>query len=117
MFGIDEGGHAAELLRLRDDLQRQRGLARRLRAEDLDDAAARHAADAERVVDADRAGGDGIDRLNGALLAEAHDRALAELLFDLADGQLHGLEPFLVLAIVAVGSVHCWRHAAPRSGN
>ena len=56
VLGVDERRHAAELLRLRDDLQRQRRLARRLRPEDLDDAAARHAADAERVVDADGAG-------------------------------------------------------------
>ena len=52
----------------------------RLRSEDFNDAAARHAADAERVVDADGPGGDGIDRLDGAFLAQAHDRALAELL-------------------------------------
>ena len=41
VFGVDERGHAAGLLRLRDDLQRQRRLARRFRPEDLDDAAAR----------------------------------------------------------------------------
>ena len=66
VLGVDERRHAAELLRLGDDLQRQRRLARRFRAEDLDDAAARHAADAERVVDADRAGGDGVDRRESA---------------------------------------------------
>ena len=92
MLGVDERRHAAELLRLGDDLQRQRGLAGRLRPEDLDDAAARHAADAERVVDADGAGGNGVDRLDGAFLAEAHDRALAELLLDLADGQFDGFQ-------------------------
>ena len=52
VFGIDERRHPAQLLRFRDDLQRQRRLARRLGPEDLDDAAARHAADAEREVDA-----------------------------------------------------------------
>ena len=97
VLGVDERRHAAELLRFGDDLQRQRRLARRLRSEDLDDAAARHAADAERVVDADGAGRNGVDRLDGALLAEPHDRALAELLFDLADGQLDGLDAFAVL--------------------
>ena len=30
--------------------------------------------------------------VDGVLLAEAHDRALAELLLDLADGQLDGLQ-------------------------
>ena len=64
VLGVDERRHAAELLRFGDHLQRQRRLAGRLRSEDLDDAAARHAADAERVVDADGAGGDGVDRLD-----------------------------------------------------
>ena len=56
-------------------------------------------ADAEREVDADGSSGNGFDRLNGALLSEAHDRTLAELLFDLTDGQIHGLEALPVLAI------------------
>ena len=86
--------------------KRQRGLARRFRAVNLDHAAARHAADAERVVDADRAGGDGLDGANPTLLAQAHDRAFAELLFDLADGQLEGLDAFF--DVVAFG-----RHGAP----
>ena len=102
MLGVHERGHAAELLGLGNHLQRQRRLARRLRPEDLDDAAARHAAHAERVVDADRAGGNGVDRLDRALLAQPHDRALAELLFDLADGQLDRLGALAVLAVVSV---------------
>ena len=106
VLGVDERRHAAQLLRFGDDLQRQRRLARRLGPEDLDDAAARHAADAERVVDADGAGRNGVDRLDGALLAEAHDRTLAELLLDLADRELDGLEAFLVLG---------WGAGLPRS--
>jgi hypothetical protein len=51
VLGVDERADAARLLRLGDHVQRERRLARRLRAEDLDDAAARHAADAERVVE------------------------------------------------------------------
>ena len=42
--------------------RRERRLARGLRAEDLDDAAAREAADAERRVDGERAGRDDRDR-------------------------------------------------------
>jgi hypothetical protein len=91
VLGVHERGHASELLAFGDDLQGQRRLARRFRSEDFDDAAARHAPDAERVVDADGAGGDEVDRLDGAFLAQAHDGALAELLLDLAHGQLHGL--------------------------
>ena len=58
VLGVDEGAHAARALRLGDRVQRQRRLARRLGAVDLDDAAARQAADAEREVEADRAGRD-----------------------------------------------------------
>ena len=55
---VDVGSDAAGLLHLRDDLQAQRGLARRLGPVDLDDAAARQAADAQRDVEAERAGRD-----------------------------------------------------------
>ena len=55
MLGIDEAANAAALLRLGDDMQRERGLAGRFRAVNLDDAAARQPADAERDVEAERA--------------------------------------------------------------
>ena len=55
VLGVDEGRHAAAALHLRDRVQRERGLAARLRAEDLDDAPARIAADAEREIEARRA--------------------------------------------------------------
>ena len=84
VLGVDEGRGAAELLRLGDDLQRQRGLAGGLRPVDLDHAAARQAADAERDIEAQRAGGDDLDIVAWPRIAQAHDRALAELLFDLA---------------------------------
>src|SRR5216684_7958923 len=100
MLRIHERGDAAKLLRFRNDLQRQRRLARRLRAEDLDDAPARHAADAERVVDADGAGRNRVDRLNRALLAEAHDRSLAKLLFDLADREFDRFKALAILTVV-----------------
>jgi hypothetical protein len=93
-------------------LERQRRLARRLRAVDLDDAAARDAADAEGVVDADRAGGDGLHGDAGAVLAEAHDRALAELLFNLADGDIEGLVAFLQIFERHVVSFGCEGHPA-----
>ena len=85
MLGVDERGGAADALRLGDDLQRQRGLARGLRTVDLDDAAARQAADAERDVQPERAGRHRFDVVVRAGIAQAHDRALAELLFDLAE--------------------------------
>jgi hypothetical protein len=95
VFRVDERRHAALLLGLGDDLQRQRRLAGRFRPEDFDDAAARHAADAERVVDADGAGRNRFNRGDDIVLAEAHDRAFAELLFDLADRCVERFHPFL----------------------
>ena len=87
MFGVDEGRQPARLLRLRDDVQRQRRLARGLGTEDLDDAAARNAADAQRDVDADRSGG---NRADGGefLRSQAHDRAFTKLPLDLRQGSL-----------------------------
>ena len=88
MLGVDKGAHAAALLRFRDTLERERGLARGLRPVDFDHATARQSAHAERQVEPQRAGRNhrevGFDRL----LAELHDRTLAELLFDLAKGQI-----------------------------
>ena len=56
-----------------------------------------HAADAEGIIEADRPGGDGGNGGDGVFLAQAHDRAFAELLLDLADGHLDGLEAFAVV--------------------
>ena len=91
VLGVDEGRGAALLLHLRDHRQRERGLARGFRTVDLDDAAARQPADAERDVQAERAGRHHLDVLRHLVLAQAHDRALAELLFDLGQGRLQGL--------------------------
>ena len=90
VLGVDERAHAAELLRLGDDVVDERRLARGLRAEDLDDAPARHAADAEREVQRQRARGDRLDLDLGALVAHPHDGALAELALDLGQGALQG---------------------------
>src|SRR6185295_15731082 len=61
VLSVHECRGAAGALRLGDHLQRKRRLARGFRSEDLDDAPAWDAADAERVVDADRARGDDVD--------------------------------------------------------
>ena len=65
VLGVDERAHAAELLRLGDHVVDERRLAGGLRAEDLDDAPARHAADAEREVERQRARGDRVDLAPG----------------------------------------------------
>src|SRR3954468_710781 len=106
MFGVYERGDAAGLLRLRNHLQRQRRLARRLRSEDLDHAAARHTADPERVIEAHGAGRDGGDLRDDVFPAEAHDRPLAELLFNLADGQLNRLRALAVVTLVVCRCCH-----------
>src|SRR5262245_10887058 len=88
VLGVDEGGDAAPLLRLGDQLERERRLSGRLRTVDLDHPSARDAADAERDVEPERAGRQRRDVLGEGLLAQLHDRALAELLLDLADGEV-----------------------------
>ncbi len=90
MLGVDERAHATELLGLSQDVVDKRRLARGLRAEDLDDAPSRHAADAQRQVERQCAGGDGVDLDLSALVAHAHDRALAELALDLRQRALQG---------------------------
>src|SRR5207249_11241596 len=59
VFGVDEGRDPALALRLRDDVQADRCLARSLRPEDLDDPPTRYAADAERDVERQRPRGSG----------------------------------------------------------
>ena len=83
MLGVDEGADAALLLGFGHGVQRQRRLARAFRPVDLDDAAVRQAADAERDVEAERAGRNGLDLDDLLVRAEPHDRALAESAFDL----------------------------------
>ena len=82
MLGVDEGGDPAVPLRLRHDVQRQRGLTGRLRTVDLHDPPPRHTADAEREVHSERTRGDHFG-LHESRIAHLHDRALAELTLDL----------------------------------
>ncbi len=71
-------------------VQRQRRLARAFRAINFNDAALGQAANAERDVERQRAGGDRFD-LDHRLLAQAHDRAFAEGLVDLLQSGCQGL--------------------------
>ena len=90
VLGVDERADPAAALGLGDHVVDERRLARGLRAEDLDDAAAREPADAEREVERERAGRDRPDRHLGAV-AHLHDRPLAELALDLPE---RGVESF-----------------------
>ncbi|MNY50025.1 hypothetical protein D3C86_1854980 [compost metagenome] len=64
MFGVDEGGHAALLLDFGHGVQGERRLARGFRAEHLDHPPDRQAADAQRHVQAQRAGRDALDLIH-----------------------------------------------------
>ena len=97
VLGVDEGRDPAGLLRVRDRVQGQGRLAAALRAVDLDDPAARQAADAQRGVECDGSGGDHLYRRPG-VIAEPHDRAPAELPFDLGEGGIEGLLPVAAFA-------------------
>ena len=66
VLGVDEGRRAAQLLRLRNDMQRDGRLTGGLGSIDLHDPAARDAAHAERIVQLDAAGGDDRNRDLGA---------------------------------------------------
>ena len=88
--GVDERRDAPQLLRAGHRVQRDGGLARRLRAVDLDDAPARQPPDAERDVERDRPGGDHLQR-RADLVAESHHRALAELLVDVGERSIQSL--------------------------
>src|SRR5690606_11823928 len=82
---VDEACDSAVALSVGDRVQRECRLARRLRAVDLDDTAARQPTDSESNVECDRTSGD--ERDGRALLtAEPHDGALAELAVDLGEG-------------------------------
>ena len=61
VLDVDERREAAALLGLGDDGERQRRLAGRFRAVNFHDAAAREAADAERAIDQNVAGGNDVD--------------------------------------------------------
>jgi len=100
MLGIHKSRHSAKLLSFSNHLQRQRRLARRLGAEDLHDAPARDAAHTECEVDADSARRNGVDWLDGALLAEAHDRPFAKLLLDLGKRKVDGFGLLAILVTV-----------------
>ena len=113
VLGVDEGADAAAALRLGDHVVDERRLARRLRAEDLDDAAARQPADAEREVERERARRDGADRHRGPV-AHLHHRALAELPLDLPERDVECL--FAIHRISLLDSETTFENLVPRPG-
>src|SRR6185436_11770189 len=73
------------------DVQGQGRLAGRLRSVDLDHATAGQAADTEREIEPERPGGDHVDLAVDRILAQPHDRPLAELLVDRSEREVDGL--------------------------
>jgi len=92
VLGVDERADPAAALRLGDDVVDEGGLARGLRAEDLDDAAARQPADAEGEVERELTRGDGADR-DLRPVAHPHHRPLAEGTLDLSERRVECLLP------------------------
>ena len=84
---IDESHFTAHLLGFGQHLQGQGGLAGGFRPVYFHDTAPGHTADAQRQVQAQAAGGDGV-HLHGHVGAQLHDGAFAELLFDLRQRRL-----------------------------
>ena len=97
VLGVDEGGRAAQLLGLGHHVQGHGGLARGLGPVDLDDASLGDATHAQGDVQLQAAGGDHLHVHVGGL-PKLHDRALAKLLFDVAQRQIQRL--FLFLGVV-----------------
>ena len=90
VLGVDVGTHPAVALGFGDDVHGEGRLTRGLGTVELDDAPTRQTTDTERHVEGEGAGGDRLD-VEVHVLAHAHDRALTELLFDLAQRGVQGL--------------------------
>ena len=93
VLGVDVGADASVALGLRHHVHGQRRLSRGLGAEDLHDAAPRQSADSQGQVERHGPRGDGL-HLHVRAVAHPHDRALAELLLDLAQSHVEGLVSF-----------------------
>jgi hypothetical protein len=93
MLRIHVGRDTAGLLHVGHEMEAERRLAGRLRPVDLTDPAPRDPADADGRIEIDGAGGNDGDLLAWRIGAHAHDRPLAEPLFDLGDGKGERLAP------------------------
>ena len=87
MFDIDKRGEATTLLRLRNDGEREGGLARRFRAEHFHHTPPRKSAHAQSAINQDIASGNYVDIDNG-IIAESHDRTFAIIFRDLLNRQV-----------------------------
>ena len=83
---VNIGGGTAVFLAGGDDVQRKRRLTGGLWPVDFNDAALRHAADAQREIQRQRTRGQSL-YIYGDIVAQAHDRALAVVLLNFGDGR------------------------------
>ena len=90
VFGINEGDGAASFLRFGQHVQRQRGFARAFRPVNLDHAAFGQTADAERNIEAQRAGRNQFD-IHGFTAAQLHRRAFAKSTINLGKSSVQRL--------------------------
>src|SRR6056297_4234423 len=110
MFGIDEGTNPALFLLLGHAMQREGGLARAFRPINLDHPSLWDTTDSERDIEPNRPGGGRLDICDRIVAAHLHDRALAELPFDLGEGAVERL--LLVrVALVIHGEKICRCHS------
>ena len=86
VFGVDKGADTAVFLALGDGFETERGFTGGFGAEDFYDTAARQTADAECQVHTERAGGDDVKVFFLLAAVHFHDRAFAEVFFDLGKG-------------------------------
>src|SRR4051794_7836539 len=87
MLDIDERSQSTQLLGLRNEGQRQSSLTRAFRTEDLDDPAARKAADPKGPIDENVPRRNRLD-VHLRRVAEPHDRAISILFHDLLKDQI-----------------------------
>ena len=88
MFGVDKRRQASRLLRVGDEVQHQGRLAAGFRSENLDHPTARHAPDAQRQVERERAGGDHVDFDLRAGISQPHDASVAVGFGDAGNGRV-----------------------------
>ncbi len=91
MLRVDESRHAAQLLRLGDDVQGERRLACRLGTVQLGHPPAWYPSHSQRQVEKQRTGWDRRHLAQCRLLAQLHDRALAVALLDLGNRSAESL--------------------------
>ncbi len=94
MLGVNERREATHLLGIGNDMENERGLARRLGAEDFNHATARHTAHADGKVKGQGARRDRGNVLGAVFIAKPHDGAIAELLLDLCENCAEGCGEF-----------------------